>query len=229
MQAPSIIRARLLSMQDTVYRDFQCRLMPTVAPETVIGVRTPALRKMAVELAGSQEATAFLADLPHTYYEENNLHAFLVERISSFDDCLSAVEAFLPYVDNWATCDSFSPPVFKKNKSALLTAVWRWIGAEHTYTMRYGIGMLMRHFLDGDFSPVFPAVVAAVPMGEYYVHMMVAWYFATALGKQYDAVIPYLTERRLPARTHNATIQKAVESYRIAPEIKSYLKTLRIK
>ena len=219
----------LLQARDESYADFTRRLLPTVPPDRVIGVRTPALRRLAKSLSGTPTAEAFLQTLPHTYFEENQLHAFLLSRMRDFDACLSGVEAFLPYIDNWATCDQLSPAVFAKNKPALLAAARRWLGRAEPCVVRFGIGMLMRHFLDDDFDPAFPAEVAAVCTEEYYVHMMVAWYFATALAKQYDAVLPYLTERRLDARTHNKAIPKAVESYRITPEQKEALKALRYR
>ncbi|MBQ8174773.1 MAG: DNA alkylation repair protein [Clostridia bacterium] len=223
------IQARLLSLQDRDYRTFQCRLMPTVDPSSVIGVRTPALRKMAAELAGTKEAEAFLSDLPHRYYEANNLHAFLVEKIRDVEECLAALDTFLPYVNNWATCDSMSPPVLKKYPKRLLSAIRCWMEAPHVYTVRFGIGMLMRHFLDDRFDPAYSARVATVPTDEYYLHMMVSWYFATALAKQYDATLPYFTEYRLPRHTHNRAISKAIESYRVPQGHKDFLKTLRIK
>lgn len=229
MQELTVIQKRLFAMQDLGYRAFQSKLIPTVDPACVIGVRTPALRRLARELSGTAAATAFLSDLPHRFYEENCLHAFLVERIGELDACLVALDAFLPYVDNWATCDSMSPPVLKKHPAALLSAIDRWMASGTVYTVRFGIGMLMRHFLDARFDPACPARVAAVPTEEYYLHMMVAWYFATALAKQYAAVLPYLTEHRLPLKTHNKAIQKACESYRISPAQKEYLKTLKRK
>lgn len=219
------ILERLFSMQDVGYQAFQRRLMPTVAPERVIGVRTPQLRRLAKELRGS--AGAFLAELPHFYYEENNLHAFLIEGISDYDECLSAVEAFLPHIDNWATCDSLSPRVFGRHTDELLAPIQCWLGSERVYPCRFGIGQLMRWYLDERFSPEYLRMVAAVASEEYYVRMMVAWYFATALAKQYEFTLPYLTEGRLDEWTHRKTIQKAIESDRISAEQKAYLRTLR--
>ena len=221
------LQARLFSMQDEAYRDFQCKLMPTVPPETVIGVRTPALRDLAKELSGTPEAEAFLSELPHRYYEENNLHGFLLCRIKDFDACLAAVERFLPYVDNWATCDTLSPKAFARKPEALLEPIRRWLASAHVYTCRFGIGCLMRWFLDERFSPEYPATVAAIRSEEYYVNMMIAWYFATALAKQYDAALPYLEQRRLDPWVHNKTIQKACESFRVPQERKRYLKSLK--
>lgn len=223
------IRARLFALQDLAYKEFQCKLMPTVDPQTVIGVRTPALRKLAAEFAKTPEAGAYMAILPHRYYEENNLHGFLIERLKDYDAAISAVDAFLPYVDNWATCDLMTPRAFKKQLPALYEKTKSWLASEHTYTVRFGIEMLMCFFLDEDFRPEALALVAGLRSEEYYVNMMIAWYFATALAKQYDAALPYIEQRRLARWTHNKTIQKAVESYRISDEAKAYLRTLRQK
>ena len=221
------LTARLLENRDEGYRDFHGKLIPTVPYERIIGVRLPVVRRMAKEAAGSAEAEAFLHALPHTYYDENNLHAFLIEREKSFEKAISLTEAFLPYIDNWATCDSFLPPVFKKNHDALLPHITVWLGAAHTYTIRYGIGLLMGLYLDEHFDMSLPRMVADVRSEEYYVNMMRAWYFATALDKQYDAVLPYLTENRLDIWTHNKTISKARESRRIPKDVKDYLNTLK--
>jgi 3-methyladenine DNA glycosylase AlkD len=223
------IRAELYRQQDEKYRDFQVKLIPTVRPETMIGVRTPALRAYAKQLLRRPDVGAFLNALPHESFGENQLHAFLLSEMKDFDRCADEVERFLPFVDNWATCDQLSPKVFGKHHAELLPLARCWIASGETYTVRFGIGMLMAHFLDADFDPVYPEWVAAVQSEEYYVNMMRAWYFATALAKQYGAVLPYLEQRRLDAWTHNKTIQKAVESFRITDAQKTYLKTLRIK
>lgn len=223
----SAITQRLLSLADEFYRQFQIPLMPTVDSERVIGVRTPILRKMAKELAGTPEAEAFLLNLPHTYYEENNLHAFLVEQIGDYDACIAAIDAFLPYVDNWSTCDGWSPKVLKKHPEQLLDKIRVWLKSDHPYTVRYGIGMLQRYFLDDRFCPDYLEWVASVDREEYYVRMMVAWYFATALAKQYEASLPYIREHRLPEWTHNKAIQKALESYRVSSEHKAELRTYK--
>lgn len=223
------IRAELYTLRDEKYRDFQRTLIPTVRPETVIGVRTPALRAYAKELLKRPDIGEFLSALPHESFDENQLHAFILSEIKDFDRCADEVERFLPFVDNWATCDQLSPKVFGKHHAELLPLVKAWIASGETYTVRFGIGMLMAHFLDADFDPRYPEWVAALRSEEYYVNMMRAWYFATALAKQYVAVLPYLEQRRLDLWTHNKTIQKAVESYRIADEQKAYLRTLRIK
>lgn len=228
-QETECIRARLFALQDEGYRAFHSRLMPTVPPETVIGVRVPALRRLAKRLAGTPQAEAFLQELPHIYYEENNLHAFLLESIRDYDAALAATEKFLSYIDNWATCDSFCPKVFAKHKEELLPVLRRWMTSDHPYTVRYGMEMLMRYYLDEDFRPEHLAWAAAVHSGEYYINMMRAWYFATALAKQPEAALPWLTERRLDVWTHNKTIQKAVESSRIPAETKAFLRTLRVR
>lgn len=228
-QETECIRARLFDLQDEGYRAFHSRLMPTVPPETIIGVRVPALRRLAKQLAGTPQAEAFLQELPHIYYEENNLHAFLLESIRDYDAALAATEKFLPYIDNWATCDSFCPKVFAKHKEELLPVLRRWMASDHPYTVRYGMEMLMRYYLDEDFRPEHLAWAAAVHSGEYYINMMRAWYFATALAKQPEAALPWLTERRLDVWTHNKTIQKAVESSRIPAETKAFLRTLRVR
>ncbi|MBQ7144558.1 MAG: DNA alkylation repair protein [Oscillospiraceae bacterium] len=223
------IREELFRLQDLSYRDFQIKLIPTVRPEAVIGVRTPELRRLAKDLCKRGEAAAFLAELPHSCFDENQLHAFILSEMKDFPSCLAEVDRFLPYVDNWATCDQLSPKVFKKHRAELLPAIIRWLDDGRTYVVRFGIGMLMEHFLDADFDPAYPALVSKIQSEEYYVRMMIAWYFATALAKQADAVLPYLEQRRLDPWTHNKTIRKAVESYRITPEQKAYLRTLTIK
>ena len=223
----SEIKKELLALQDIPYRDFQRRLLPTLAAEKIIGVRTPILRKLAKELAGTAEAEAFLSDLPHTYYEENNLHAFLVEQIKDYDACIAAIDAFLPYVDNWSTCDGWSPKVLKKHPEELLGKIREWMASDLPYTVRFGIGMLQRYFLDEWFDPTYLDWVATIDREEYYVRMMVAWFFATALAKQYEYTLPYIENHRLPEWTHNKAIQKAVESYRVSAEQKEYLKTFK--
>lgn len=223
------IREELFRLQDEKYRDFQRPLIPSIPPEKVIGVRTPALRQYAKRLSKNGDADAFLKELPHQYFEEDQLHSFLISEIKDYERCMEEVERFLPYVDNWATCDQLSPKIFQKQKSGLLEHIREWIRSDHTYTIRFGVGMLMRHFLDDGFQPEFPEMAAAIRSEEYYVNMMIAWYFATALAKQYDAILPFIEERRLSAWTHNRAIQKAIESRRITPEQKAYLKSLKIK
>ena len=223
------IQEQLFALQDTDYTAFQHPLIPSVESEAFIGVRTPALRSLAKELHGSPEAEAFLRALPHAYFEENQLHAFLIALEKDFDRALAQTDAFLPYVDNWATCDQLTPKAFRKNRAVLGEAIDRWISSEHEYTVRFAIKMRMDHFLDEAFTPEIPAQIAAVQREEYYIRMMQAWFFATALAKQYEAVLPYLEQNRLEAWVHNKTIQKAVESYRITPEQKTSLKMLRRK
>ena len=223
------IRDRLFSLQDAKYRELQIKILPNLEPESIIGVRTPELRQMAKELAVREETGAFLKNLPHRYFDENQLHAFILSGMKDYTACMEALERFLPYVDNWATCDQMSPKVFRKHRMELLGSIRKWIASDQAYTIRFGIGMLMEHYLDGDFDPAYPEMAAGVRSGEYYVNMMTAWYFATALAKQYDAVIPYIENRRLDPWTHNKAIQKAIESYRITPEQKEYLKTLKIR
>lgn len=224
------IQEALFEMQDTDYRDFHSKLIPNIAPERIIGVRTPALRKYAKQLGKTQEAAVFLEELPHHYYEENNLHGFLLEQIGDYDACIAAWDRFLPYVDNWATCDMPSPKVFKKHLPKLLSQLRIWMDSGETYTVRFAIGMLMRFYLEDEtFSQEYPEWVAAVRSEEYYINMMVAWYFATALAKQWERVIPYIEEQRLSPWCHAKAIQKAVESGRITPEQKNYLRGLRRK
>ena len=221
------IQQQLFQWRDEAYRAFQLPLMPTQAPETVIGVRMPQLRQYAKTLAKGEQRAAFLCELPHTYHEEMLLHVLLLSQEKDFDRLIAGTERVLPYIDSWAVCDTFSPKLFRKHTDELLPYIERWLTASHEYTVRFGIKMLMDFYLDEHFSPAYPARVAAVRHEGYYARMMKAWYFATALAKQYDTVIPYLAERRLDAWTHNKTIQKAVESYRIPDERKAYLKTLR--
>jgi len=221
------IQRRLFTMQDTAYQRFHSKLMPTVDPSLVIGVRTPLLRKLAAELAGTQQAEDFMKALPHKYYEENNLHAFLIESIKDYHSCINALNAFLPFVDNWATCDSMAPKVLRCHLPELLIESKKWLASEHTYTVRYGIGVLMKYFLDDEFSPEYAQTVADIQSDEYYINMMRAWYFATALAKQYDCAVKYLEKRVLDSWTHSRTIQKAVESFRVSPEHKEYIRSLR--
>lgn len=227
MSATETIRARLFALQDEKYRDFTEKLTP--GANELIGVRLPDLRALAKELYGTDEAAEFLADLPHRYQDEYHLHGFLISRERDFDRCVAEIDALLPYINNWATCDTLNPTVFKKHPDDLLPHIERWIKSDHIYTARFAILCLMRIFLDDRFERRYCDMVAAVPTDEYYLHMAVAWYFATALAKQYDTALCYLTERRLSPRTHNKTIQKAVESYRVSDEHKAYLRTLRIK
>lgn len=223
------IQEKLFALQDLNYRQFQAKLMPTVDPDQIIGVRMPALRKLAKELKGTAEAEAFLAALPHRYYDENNLHGLLLCARSGYEETVAGLDIFLPHVDNWATCDLLSPRAFRAHPPQLLGQIRRWLDSGDTYTVRFGLEMLMSFYLDECFRPEYLNWAAEVKSEEYYVRMMVAWYFATALAKQYDAALPYLTDRRLEQWTHNKTIQKAVESYRITPQQKDALRALRWK
>ena len=223
------LQKQLFELQDIKYRDFHSKLMPETAKEKIIGIRTPVLRNFAKVFAGTPESEDFLQQLPHQFYEENNLHMMLITGIKDYPKCMEEVQRFLPYIDNWATCDCFCPKVFAKHKAELLPHIRRWLGTGETYTMRYAMGMLMRYYLDADFRPEYLAWVAGVHREEYYINMMRAWYFATALAKQPEATLPWLTEKRLDVWTHNKTIQKAVESYRIPDERKRLLRGLRIR
>ena len=223
------IRKELFAMQDPGYREFQIKLMPTVDPERVIGVRTPQLRAMAKQYEKRDDVGDFLADLPHGYFDEDQLHAFILSAMKDYGACMEGVRAFLPHIDNWATCDQLSPKIFRKHRPELLEQVKEWLGSSETYTVRFAAGMLMEHFLDEDFDPACPEMVAAISSDEYYVNMMRAWYFATALAKQHEAVLPFIENKRLDKWTHNKAIQKSVESRRISDEQKDYLKSLKIR
>ena len=221
------IREALFARQDPSYRDFLGSLTPTLSRERLIGVRTPELRALAKDYRNNPGIASFLSDLPHAYFEENQLHAFLISLEKDFETCVHEVDRFLPYIDNWATCDQLSPSIFRKHKQALLPFINRWIDSGKTYTVRFGIGMLMSHFLDGDFTPAYLDRVAKIRSDEYYVNMMIAWYFATALAKQYEATLSVLTQQRLDKWTHNKAIQKAIESRRITDEQKAFLRNLK--
>ena len=223
------ITALLFDLQDKSYADFQSKLLPTVPRETVIGVRTPDLRKLAKQLSRTPAAKEFLQSLPHRYFDENQLHAFILSEEKDFGTCLAELERFLPYVDNWATCDQLSPRCFKKYAAELLPHIRKWMRNTHTYTIRFGICSLMRYYLDEAFQPEYLQWVASIKSDEYYIRMMQAWFFATALAKQWNATLPYIGQHRLEKDTHNKTIQKAVESFRITDEQKAFLKTLRAK
>ena len=223
------IREKLFALRDDKDRDFVARLVPSVPKERILGVRTPALRALAKELHGTAEAEEFMKLLPHEYLEENSLHGVLIETVKDYGQCVAALVVFLPYVDNWSTCDIISPKVFKKHRSELIEQIKLWIASGDAYTVRFGEEMLMSHFLDEDFRCEYLDLAASVRSEEYYVNMMTAWFFATALAKQYDAALPYIENRVLSPWVHNKSIQKAVESYRISDSQKSCLKTLKIK
>ena len=222
------VRKRLFEMQDTGYRDFHARLIPTVKKEKIIGIRTPMIRKFAKEFGKTEESEMFLKALPHQYYEENNLHGLLIEQIRDYDKCLKELERFLPYIDNWATCDLLALHMMKKHRDIFIREIYRWMGSDKPYTIRFGISMLMRHYLDEEFKPEYAEKVASIRSEEYYVNMMIAWYLATALAKQWDVAVGYIEKKCLDPWTHNKTIQKARESYRITREQKESLKTLKV-
>ncbi len=221
------IRKKLLTMTDEEYKKFNSKLIPTINAEKIIGVRTPALRKFAGELYKSAEYKDFICDLPHKYCEEDNLHGFIIEKIKDFDECLAETEKLLPYIDNWATCDMLRPKALKKEPKRLFEKICQWVGSSEVYTVRYGIGCLLSFYLDENFNEEQLKLVSEIKSDEYYVNMMIAWYFATALSKQYDSAIGYIEEKRLPQWVHKKTIQKAIESYRISDETKTYLRSLR--
>lgn len=222
------LQQNLFGMRDAAYAAFIAKLTPGFPPSHFIGVRVPLLRTIARSFAKEEAASQrFLSHLPHSYYEEDMLHGMLISLVKDYDTCLDLTDRFLPYVDNWAVCDTLSPKVFAKHKAQLLENILRWSSSSHTYTCRFGLRMLMTHFLDDSFSADFLEIPAAIRSEEYYVKMMVAWFFATALAKQWEATLPYLENRQLDPWTHRKTIQKAIESYRIPPERKDYLRTLR--
>ena len=221
------IKEELFALQDSSYADFQANLIPNIPRERIIGVRIPEARKLAKRLAREAEASQFLRDLPHKYYDENMLHGLLLSEIKDYDACIAAVDIFLPFVDNWAVCDIMSPKIFRKHKTALLEKIKEWSASEKTYTCRFGIEILMTYFLDDDFKPAYLEIPASVHSEEYYVQMMIAWFFATALAKQWDTTIKYIEDQRLDTWTHNKAIQKARESKRITSEQKEYLKSLK--
>ena len=219
----------LFGLRDAEYAAFQAKLTPSVDKERFIGVRVPEVRKLAKRLHNDPIASEFMQELPHSYYDENMLHGLLISEIRDYEQAVAETERFLPYVDNWAVCDIMSPKVFRKHKTELLGKIREWAGSGETYTIRFGIEMLMSHYLDDDFRPEYLEIPAQVHSEEYYVNMMIAWFFATALAKQWDAAIPYLEQRRLDEWVHKKTIQKAIESYRITDEQKDYLRTLKTK
>lgn len=218
------IQKELFAMQDLKYKEFHSKLMPNIDSDLIIGVRTPDLRNFAKNLTDYED---FLKALPHKYYEENNLHGFLISQIKDFDRVIEELNRFLPYVDNWATCDMLRPKVFKKSTDKLISEILKWLKSDKTYTIRFGIEMLMCYYLDGEFKEEYLEWVSLVKSEEYYVNMMIAWYFATALAKQWDKTIPYITEKRLSEWVRKKTIQKAKESFRITKEQKEFLKNER--
>lgn len=225
----TIVKNDLFMLQDKNYKEFQSKLIPNISPDTIIGVRTPALRKYAKDLVNTNDSKIFMDTLPHEYFEEYAIHGFLIERLKDFDEVIKRLDALLPYIDNWANCDQLTPKVFKKNTEKLLPHVMRWIESDFVYMKRFGIRMLMCFYLDEKFDVTFLDMVSQIRSDEYYIKMMIAWYFATALAKQFDAALPYITDQKLDTWTHNKAIQKSIESYRITAEQKEVLRTLRIK
>lgn len=223
------VRQELFELQDLKYRDFHAKLIPTMEKEKIIGVRTPALRGFAKKFGKTEESKLFIKKLPHQYYEENNLHGLLIEQIKDYDECLVELKRFLPYIDNWATCDLLALRLVKKHLDVFIKEIYKFMESERTYTIRFGISTLMKYYLEDEFKIEYPDKVADIRSEEYYVNMMKAWYFATALAKQYEQIIPFIEKKRLDVWTHNKTIQKAIESYRITDEQKTYLRTLKIK
>ena len=222
------IKNTLKKLQDKTYKQFTSTLVPNINPENIIGVRAPNLKNLAKQMI-KQNQFDFLQNLPHEFLEENNLHSYIISQIDNFDECIKNTNNFLPYIDNWATCDCLRPKCFKNNKNQLLKHIKTWLCSNHTYTIRFAIEMLMLHFLESDFDPIFCEMVASIKSNEYYVNMMIAWYFATALAKQYSTSITYLQTKKLSQFVHNKTIQKATESFLISADKKQYLKTLKIK
>ena len=228
------IQRLLFALEDKKYKEFHAKLLPTVDPDSIIGVRVPLLRNLARrlakgDLAESEDVAGFMRSLPHKYYDENMLHSFLLQQIGVYATCLEEVERFLPYIDNWAVCDSLNPKVFNSHRDELLVSVKRWVSSPEVYTCRVGVCMLMNHYLDEHFSPDLLQLPLTVKPDDYYVRMVVAWYYATALAKQWDATIPFVEKRLMATWTHNKTLQKAIESYRITDNQKDYLRTLRIR
>ena len=223
------VQQDLFTMQDLKYRDFHAKLMPTVDKDSVIGVRVPMLRAYAKKFGKTEEARQFLEILPHQYYEENNLHGLLIDQMKDYELCIEELIRFLPYINNWATCDILSVKAVKGHLDSYIKNIYQWLESDYTYTIRFGINMLMRYYLEEEFKIEYPEKVAAIRSEEYYVNMVRAWYFATALAKKYDQVLPFLEEQKMDVWTHNKTIQKAIESYRITLEQKEYLRTLKIK
>ena len=223
------IEKELFKLQDKKYKEFQIKLIPTTSPENIIGVRTPDLRNLAKDLIKENNYKEFLNELPHKYFDEKQLHAFIISGLKDYNECINYINEFLPYVDNWATCDQMSPKIFRKHHDKLFKDIKVWLKSKKTYTIRFGIGMLMEHYLDEDFKEEYLELVSKIRSEEYYVNMMIAWYFATALAKQHDKTINYIENNKLDKWVHNKTIQKAIESYRITNEQKEYLRSLKNK
>lgn len=223
------IQKQLFELQDLGYKEFHSKLMPTVCKDKIIGVRVPQLRKFAKELNKSGLKVDFLNTLPHKYYEEDNLHAFLIEQIKNFDECIFALDNFLLFIDNWATCDMMTPKVLAENPDLLYEKIQEWAKSEHTYTVRFAVVTLMKFFMGERLDKKHLKLLLRIKSDEYYINMAVAWYLATALSSRWDLVIPYIENKKFDKWIHNKAIQKSIESYRITKEQKEYLKTLKIK
>ncbi len=218
---------KLLKIKDNKYKEFQLKLVPNINKDSILGIRTPEMRKIAKEVYKSEDKNKFLDSLPHKYYEENLIHFFVISLIKDFDECIKRVEEFLPYVDCWPVSDQATPKSFKKNHKKLLPYIKKWIKSKHVYTARFGIRMLMNEYLGDDFKEEYLKLIASIKTNDYYLKMMIAWYFATALAKRYNETIPYLENNSLDEWVHKKTIQKAIESYRVSEEHKKYLSTLK--
>ena len=218
---------RLTKEKDDKYKEFQSKLVPNIPKETILGIKTPKMREIAKEVFESEDKEIFLNELPHKYYEENLIHFFVISMIKDFDECIKRVEDFLPYVDCWPVSDQATPKVFKKNHNKLLPYIKKWISSKHVYTARFGIRMLMNEYLGDDFKEEYLKWVSSKSGDDYYLKMMIAWFFATALAKQYNATIKYIENRYLDPWVHQKTIQKAIESYRVSEERKEYLRKLK--
>lgn len=229
MEINERIQKGLFELSDPEYKEFHSRLMPNIPKDNIIGVRIPQLRKFAMAMAKDPEIDGFLENLPHQYYDENNVHAFILEKKKDFDELIRLLSDFLPYVNNWATCDMMRPKVFAKHKKELIPYLYRWMESKDVYAVRFAIGMFMTFYLDEDFDMEYPTRIAQIRSEEYYIRMMVAWYFATALAKQYDRILPFFTTQTMDTWTHNKAIQKARESNRITKEQKDYLNTWKIR
>lgn len=227
----TLIQTKLFSFEDKEYKNFNKKLIPNIDENTMIGIRTPVLRKFAKEFfkAEPEQVSDFMEEVPHKYFEENNLHGFFIENIKDFDEAVKETEKFLPYIDNWAICDSFSPKIFKKHHEEIYKKILVWIKSKHTYTVRYAIGLLLSNYLDEHFKPEMLELVSKIRSDEYYVNMMIAWYFSFALIKQYKTALPHIENKKLDTFTHNKAIQKAIESYRIPKEVKELLRGMKVK
>lgn len=221
------IRDKLFALSDENYKTFNSRLIPTVPLEKMIGVRTPALKQLAKETARSADCGSFLSALPHDFFEENQLHAFIISLSKDFNECIAQTTKFLPYIDNWATCDQLCASVYKKHTDELMPYILRWISSEHIYTVRYALRCLMMYYLDDKFDPQQLSLAASANNSDYYVAMAQGWYFATALAKHWNETLPWLEQRRLDLVVHKITVKKALESFRVCDEHKAVLREIR--